>query len=111
MDAYLKKEQIGTLFVWVGAPEGVGRGWVVGQVGPPNNQDLTSIVFLVPPARDVKIASQQFVPLFSWALLQCKDSTERFSWSSVLIKNPFILLISMPRHHPYGIPHAACNQV
>ena len=22
MDAYLKKEQIGTLFVWVGAPEG-----------------------------------------------------------------------------------------
>jgi hypothetical protein len=28
MDAYLKKEQIGTLFVWVGAPEGGlgGRG-------------------------------------------------------------------------------------
>jgi hypothetical protein len=34
MDAYLKKEQIGTLFVWVGAPEGGGRGWVVGQGGP-----------------------------------------------------------------------------
>jgi len=31
MDAYLKKEQIGTLFVWVGAPEGGVRGWVVGQ--------------------------------------------------------------------------------
>jgi hypothetical protein len=30
MDAYLKKEQIGTLFVWVGALEGMGRGWVVG---------------------------------------------------------------------------------
>jgi len=28
MDAYLKKEQIGTLFVWMGAPEGGGRGWV-----------------------------------------------------------------------------------
>jgi hypothetical protein len=88
----------------------VGGGWWV-RGGPPNKQDMTSIIFLVPPARDVKIASQQFVPLFSWALLQCKDSTERFSWSSVLIKNPFILLISMPRHHPYGIPHAACNQV
>jgi hypothetical protein len=32
MDAYLKKEQIGTLFVRVGAPEGGGRGWVVGQL-------------------------------------------------------------------------------
>ena len=28
--AYLKKEQIGTLFVWVGAPEGWVKGWVVG---------------------------------------------------------------------------------
>jgi hypothetical protein len=26
MDAYLKKEQNGTLFVWVGAPEGGFRG-------------------------------------------------------------------------------------
>jgi len=34
MDAYLKKEQIGTLFVWVGAPEGGVGGWVVGQGGP-----------------------------------------------------------------------------
>ena len=45
MDAYLKKEQIGTLFVWVGAPGGEVRGWVVGQGGPPNKQDMTSIVF------------------------------------------------------------------
>jgi hypothetical protein len=30
MDAHLEKEQIGTLFVWVGAPEGgVGGGGVV----------------------------------------------------------------------------------
>jgi len=29
MDTYLKKEQIGTLFVWVGAPEGGFGGWVV----------------------------------------------------------------------------------
>jgi len=28
MDAYLKKEQNGTLFVWVGAPEGGGGGGV-----------------------------------------------------------------------------------
>jgi len=34
MDAYSKKEQIGTLFVRVGAPEGGFRGWVVGQGGP-----------------------------------------------------------------------------
>jgi len=34
MDACLKKEQIGTLFVWVGAPEGGARGWVVDQGGP-----------------------------------------------------------------------------
>jgi len=33
MDAYLKKEQIGTLFVWVGALEGGFGGWVVGQGG------------------------------------------------------------------------------
>ena len=44
MDAYLKKEQIGTLFVWVEALERVGRGWVVGQGGPPNKQDMTSII-------------------------------------------------------------------
>jgi hypothetical protein len=37
MDAYLKKEQIGTLFVWVGAPEGGVRGWMVGQRGPAQN--------------------------------------------------------------------------
>jgi hypothetical protein len=32
MDAEFEKEQIGTLFVWVGAPEGGGRGggWVRG---------------------------------------------------------------------------------
>jgi len=29
MDAYLEKEQIGTLFVWVGALEGGFWGWVV----------------------------------------------------------------------------------
>ena len=34
MDAYLKKEHIGTLFVWVGALEGGVRGWVVGQGVP-----------------------------------------------------------------------------
>jgi hypothetical protein len=34
MDAYYFKEQIGTLIVWVGAPEGGVRGWVVGQGGP-----------------------------------------------------------------------------
>jgi len=31
MDAYLKKEQIDTLFVWVGELEGGFGGWVVGQ--------------------------------------------------------------------------------
>jgi hypothetical protein len=34
MDAYLKKEQIGNLFVWVEAPEGGFGKWVVGQGGP-----------------------------------------------------------------------------
>jgi hypothetical protein len=34
MDAEFEKEQIGTLFVWVGAPEGGDRGWVVGQGVP-----------------------------------------------------------------------------
>ena len=38
-------QQIGTLFVWVEALERVGRGWVVGQGGPPNKQDMTSINF------------------------------------------------------------------
>ena len=35
MDAYLKKKQIGTLFVWVGAPEGGFRGGGGGQGSPP----------------------------------------------------------------------------
>ena len=34
MDALLKKEQIGTHFVWMGAPEGGFGGWVMGQGGP-----------------------------------------------------------------------------
>ena len=40
MDAYLKKEQIVTLFVWVGAPEGGVGGWVVGQGGPAQKLDV-----------------------------------------------------------------------
>ena len=38
MDAYLKKEQNGTLFVWVGAPEGGfggGGGGSSPKFGPP----------------------------------------------------------------------------
>ena len=50
MDAYLKKEQIGTLFVRVGA---LGDGyWGGGCQGPPNQKiGLTSNpIFLAPPA-------------------------------------------------------------
>jgi len=42
MDAESKKEQIGTLFVWVGALEGGFGGWVVPQRGPPQNVDMPS---------------------------------------------------------------------
>ena len=35
MDAELKEEQIGILFVWVGALEGGFRGWVAPQGCPP----------------------------------------------------------------------------
>jgi hypothetical protein len=44
MDAYSKEEQIGTLFVWVGAPEGGFGGWVVGQGDriPDQNWDVPS---------------------------------------------------------------------
>ena len=34
VDAHFKKEQIGTPFVWLGAPEGGFGGWMVGQGGP-----------------------------------------------------------------------------
>jgi hypothetical protein len=44
MDACLKKEQIGTLFVWVGAPEGGVGGWVRG-VQPKNWACLSKIKF------------------------------------------------------------------
>ena len=49
MDAYLKKEQIGTLFVRVGAPEGgLGGG---GQGGPAQiSYAPIHIFFLEPPA-------------------------------------------------------------
>ena len=40
MDAELQKEQIGTLFAWVGALEGWFRGWVVPQGGPPQELDV-----------------------------------------------------------------------
>ena len=51
MDAYLKKEQIGTLFVWVGAL-GDGYWGGGGGKGSPNQKiGLTSIpFFLAPPA-------------------------------------------------------------
>ena len=35
MVAYLKKEPIGTHFVWVGAPEGGFRGWIAPHGSPP----------------------------------------------------------------------------
>jgi len=41
MDAYLKKEQIGTLFVWVGALEG-GFGGGVPQGCPPQKVYVSS---------------------------------------------------------------------
>jgi hypothetical protein len=41
MDACLKKEQIGPLFVWVGALEGGFGGWVVHQGCPPH-KDMSS---------------------------------------------------------------------
>jgi hypothetical protein len=48
--AYLKKEQIGTLFVRVGALEGGFRG-EGGQMGQPKNHTcLPNISFLAPPA-------------------------------------------------------------
>jgi len=50
MDAYLKKEQIGTLFVWVGALEGGFGGWVVGQGGQAQNRTcLPSEFSFLPP--------------------------------------------------------------
>ena len=42
MDAEMKKEQIGTLFVWVGALEGGFGGWVVPQGAPPQKVDTPS---------------------------------------------------------------------
>jgi hypothetical protein len=40
MDAEFKKEQIGTLFVWVGAQEGGFGGRVVPRRGPPQKVDM-----------------------------------------------------------------------
>ena len=42
MDAYLEMGQIGTLFVWVGAPEGGFWGWVVPQGCPPQKVNVPS---------------------------------------------------------------------
>ena len=47
--AYSKKEQIGTLFVWVGALEGGIRGWVVGQGGPAQKLGMPVQNFCWPP--------------------------------------------------------------
>jgi len=42
MDAEFEKEQIGTLFVWVGALEGGFGGWVVPQGCPPQKVNVPS---------------------------------------------------------------------
>jgi len=49
MDAYYKKEQIGTLFVWVGGTGRGGRGWVVGQGGPAQKLGMPNQNFVQPP--------------------------------------------------------------
>jgi len=51
MDAYLKKEQIGTLFVLVGAPEGeFRRGGGAGGSSPKIIHAYTNFYLLEPPA-------------------------------------------------------------
>jgi len=66
MDAYLKKEQIGTLFVRVGA---LGDGYWGGDGGrgPPSQKiGLTSITFfLAPPAQVLKIFSSGHTEIFN----------------------------------------------
>jgi hypothetical protein len=54
MDAYLKKEQIGTLFVWVRAPEGGVGGWVVGQGGPAQKVGRACPKLFFQPPLDIK---------------------------------------------------------
>jgi len=48
MDAYLKKEQIGTLFVWVGALEGGFGGVGVPQGCPPQKVNVPSKKYKIP---------------------------------------------------------------
>ena len=50
MDACLKKEQICTLFVWVGhQKKGLGGGWWVRGVQPKNWACLSKFLFWTPP--------------------------------------------------------------
>ena len=53
MDAYLKKEQIGTLFVWVGPREGGFRGG--GRQGGPaqNLYPPSTRLFITPPVQAI----------------------------------------------------------
>jgi len=44
MDAYLKKEQIGTLFVLVGAPEGGFRGGSPSGVSTPKSKKTSCVM-------------------------------------------------------------------
>ena len=54
-----QEEQIGTLFVWVGAPEGGVRGWVVGQGGPVGH--ACPIFFRTPPAEVLHLCIETIV--------------------------------------------------
>jgi hypothetical protein len=56
MDTCLIKEQIGTLFVWVGAPRkvGLGGGWWVRGVQPKNWACLSKEKFQPPPGCSVR---------------------------------------------------------
>jgi len=87
MDAYLKKEQNGTLFVWVGAPEGgIEGGGGVGGVQPKIwTPPSTSFVLL--PSRVSCISPLQYGHLL--------DSNICFQVISVLLR----MVISLIFHN------------
>jgi len=66
MDAYLIKEQIGTLFVHVGLLHGGSRGGWVGQGGPDQFLGMTSTTFFpLPPALNHKKLKNDEIPFIN----------------------------------------------
>ena len=97
MEAYLKKEQIGTLFVRVGAPEGFFWGGGSGGATPKIGHDV-QIVLLTPPDLD-HIFLRPYDTVFYCTVPYIRSENENTANRHITGRNAFV-----------SVHHAVCTQ-